>query len=552
MLPENCFLFTRDVVQNLTESRMYGYGVTSDAVIVGTEGFRAFKEAGGQGLPDEGRFCGVFVENDGSIIFKTDVTGQEILYLFQNGDDWAVSNSFLLLAEEASRRTKLHLYEPAVVSFHLKRGVHIGEQLLSHRTMVKEITIVPITSQLRVSRQTLALVIESASFFDVFSFEEGMNYSDTLIEMLETGAGLTRAMADLNCPLNLYLSGGYDSRLTLSIILANQPVIDRLQVTSFEGQTQDFCVAQSICQRLDLPLNTQAAKPKRTLSDTDALRVYMLSCGGTYLPMYPLNCHYVDADAEIRVTGDQPTSWDFYLGHGQFNGSVDAIRKDIDRASEERGFGPILSQEFLSTFRDLDVDPKHPAAMRAYYCATRSRHHCGRSWYRSLGAAFILTPLMQRRFVALDLWNLAQGYPPQKIFADAFSATGGWTLEEPFETEDRTFDRALLDRSPFKGGATVTPKQFRVFGSLQNYQPSTTDLFSVELSFSARPENIKRNLAELFYQTERARASGLFTEEDYSLAKMETRAEGSLSHNYRRVCHILFAETVLRLIERSK
>ena len=67
----------------------------------------------------------LFVKGEKAII-RTDSTGQEILYVFQKGSDWIISNSFLLLAERAARKHKLSMYGPSVLGFHLKEGVHIG------------------------------------------------------------------------------------------------------------------------------------------------------------------------------------------------------------------------------------------------------------------------------------------------------------------------------------------------------------------------------------------------------------------------------------------
>lgn len=107
----------------LQKSLLFGYGITDDSLIFGTDGLSQYLAANGADFPEEGRFCGFLIDT-GKVIIRTDRTGQECLYLYSNGDDWAVSNSFLLLATQVAKRTELTFYPPAAHSFHLKNGAH--------------------------------------------------------------------------------------------------------------------------------------------------------------------------------------------------------------------------------------------------------------------------------------------------------------------------------------------------------------------------------------------------------------------------------------------
>ena len=115
--------------------------------------------------PSEGRFAGIFVEKE-RILIKTDNTGQELLYFFQKDDDWAVSNSFFLLLNYAKSLHKLKFLPHIASCFHLKKGQHIGEQLISHKTMIDEISIVPITWQLIVDRDSKDIQFEKSDYLE--------------------------------------------------------------------------------------------------------------------------------------------------------------------------------------------------------------------------------------------------------------------------------------------------------------------------------------------------------------------------------------------------
>lgn len=552
MIPQNCYIFFKEDVDRLLTSKLFGYGFTDDAVIIGTKGLSEYLSTGRRKFPKEGRFSGIFIVSDNEIVIKADATGQDVIYLYENKDDWAVSNSFLLLAEAVKNRGKLHACSSAIVGFHLKAGVHIGEQLISHKTMIEEISVVPITTELSVHRQTKRLTKNSRPYLDAFSLSDDEDYSQKFIDVMERGSGIMGAMSEAGLPMHLLLSGGYDSRLALSMILANGRPEKNFRVSSHEFKVDDFRVANSISTLLGLPLNVPGPEKKPTLSDSDAIRMYMIGSGATYLPFYPVSSHSISKNAELRITGDQPTGWSHFAGNARFNGDANKIASDIEFALRDRGYGQEAKKDFMSTFEILDIDHEHPAAMLAHYSAIRSRHHCGRNWYRSLGVEFLFTPLMQSSFVSLDLYNAEQGFHPKKFFADAFSAFGGWALNEPFETPDRSFDHDLLENSPFKGGVKIQPRSYKLYGSIEpNKDTPNIDIFSINMRTAPSPNKIKSYMQEMFYKSHAAKSSNFFIADDFAKANGEIHADGTLSHGYRKLTHIVSTDIVLRIIEES-
>lgn len=551
MLPQNCFIFTKEDAASLQQSYLFGYGLTDDALIFGTDGLRAFQAAGNTEFPTEGRFAGLFLTSDQEIVIRTDATGQELLYLLRNDDDWAVSSSFMLLTEWARTRQRLNTYAPAIVGFHLKNGVHVGEQLISHRTMVEEISVVPLTTELIVNRATGKMRQETRSFIDAFSFAPDDKWDEKVIDVLERGAGIMGAIQSTGAALNLFLSGGYDSRLVLAMAMANGATPENLRVTSHLSKEDDFRVASELCETLGLPLNTPGPSTVSQLSDSDAIRMYMLSSGATYLPFYPVYSHFTEDSAQVRLTGDQPTGWTFFDGKARFNGDANKVGADIEEALIARSFGGAVKDDFLSVFRDLEIEHDHPAAMLANYCAIRSRHHCGRNWYRSTGPVFLFTPLMQSAFVSLDLMNANEGHHTKKLFADIFSAFGGWAIETPFEAPTRNLDPELIENSVFKGGVKITPKPFRVFGTIKRNSVEEAGFLSVDFRFRAKPDRMNTYLADMVYQADAARQSGLFSNQDIADAKAELQSDVQLSHGTRRSCHLIATNRVLEMIGSS-
>lgn len=552
MIPEGCFLFERTDVFACTQSQLYGYGITPDALIFNTLGLNEYlSNSTSKPLPEEGRFCGIFVEKN-NIVIKTDKTGQELLYFFQAGDEWAVSNSFLLLAKHASKKTELTFLPEIASGFHLKNGKHIGEQLLSHQTMIKEISIIPLTWQVQVSRKTGDVTFLKTSYLDRFQLSESETYEETLVSVLESGAGLLLALSTAGYNLNPHLSGGYDSRLVMCM-MEIAGIKENVNVSSYKHKIDDFRSAKLVCEYFGYPMNGQRVKQLNFFSAGDALRAYLLSCGGTYLPVYPIHDYLQRGPFEVVLTGDQPTGWSHFAGNAQFNGTAEKIAEDIVQYMRNRNHGEKLKEYFYSTFDVLGIEPDHPAAMLAHYNAIRSRHHCGRNWYKSMGSRILFTPLMDSRFIAMDLFNLKNGFHPTKIFIDAFSATGQWAMTIPFETPSRRFDENLVNNSPFKDGVALSPKKYTIYGTPESQtSEDLPDIFDIPIETGFNDEMMKVLLSRSFYASKQTWQSDVFTEKDIARAREEIKNEGTLSHGYRMVAHILSVDMIQRILNKNK
>ena len=549
MIPDGSFLFTRNNVNECVHSRFYGYGVSKNALIFGTSGLQEYlDENNSVEWPSEGRFAGIFVEKE-RILIRTDNTGQELLYFFQKEDDWAVSNSFFLLLNYAKSHHELKFLPHIASCFHLKKGQHIGEQLISHKTMIDEISIIPITWQLIVDRDSKDIHFEKSDYLQKYTTVNSQNYNQTVIEVLQDGAGLLKALSENGHPLNPHVSGGYDSRLVLCMI-AIAGISSNINVSSYRHKINDYNSAVALCEHFGLPLNLERMKQESVLSAGEALRVYLMSCGGTYLPFYPIHDVVMRSPFEVVITGDQPTGWSHFAGTAQFNGNADKIAGDILDYFEGTEIGKKLSDEFLSTFNLLGIDKSHPAAMLAHYTAIRSRHHCGRNWYKSMGSRLLFTPLMDSRFIALDLYNQKNGIHPTQLFIDTFSATGDWACEIPFETPERSFTEEQRRSSPFYGGVDLKPTKFRLYGDPTTAEDERSDsMFDIETRVGYNLEIMRETLKRQFYASKLAKSSGIFSEEDLQMINAEIESEGTLSHGYRKLMHLIFVDLVLKTIQ---
>ena len=548
MIPNGCFLFSKKDITSEIKSKLFGYGVCSGALIFGTNGLHEYRALNKDGpWPAEGRFSGIFVEKE-RIIVRTDNTGQDLLYFFEMDGDWAVSNSFLHLLTHASKHHQLTFLPHIASCFHLKNGQHIGEQLISHKTMVKEIRIIPINYTLVIDRASGEYCLEKSDYLKKYTLVTAENYQETLVKVLEDGAGLLKALSGRGYQLNPHISGGYDSRLVLCMI-AIAGISTNINVSSYRHKTNDFQSAVALCEHFGFPINGARVKQQSVLSAGEALRTYLMSCGGTYLPFYPIHDLRMREPFEIVLTGDQPTGWSHFAGNAKFNGNAKKIAKDISEFFDDSETGKKLADEFLSTFPLIGIDEDHPAAMLAHYTAIRSRHHCGRNWYKSMGSRLLFTPLMDSRFIALDLFNQKNGVHPTQLFIDTFSATGDWALDIPFETPERSFSDEQRRLSPFAGGVSLKPTNYLIYGTpVPASDEHCESLFNIPTRVGYDLELMKKTLSRQFYASKLAKATGIFSEEHLQAIKEEIQNDGSLSHGYRKLMHFLFVDIVLKIL----
>ena len=499
-------------------------------------------------IPEEGRFCGVFTSKD-KIIIKSDMHGQDIIYVYRKGSDWAISNSFMMLSIYASKSGKISFYQPAALNFFLKNGSHIGEQLLSHKTMIKEIEILPINQEIHVDRVSGKTEFISTDFESRFKITKSC-YEDTIISMLSHGMSLLEAIVNSGQDIYLSLSGGYDSRLVLGMISRGLVDSKNVYIKSDISREKDFVIAAELCKKFGFDLNNYTPPMRNSsLSASESLRLFLLSCGGTYLPIYPVSSGVLNKENALRLTGDYSAEGSYFRGKAMFNGSMRKVSGDIASSLECRDGGGQVVNDFLDTFDVLGVDIDNPISSVAYYSAIRSRHHCGRQWYKTMGVDYLMTPLMSKNFTSLNLLNYSNGYREDRLFTDIFCAMGKWATETPFESAKGNLDPSLVASSKFNGGVKLDFINYEVFGSFRDQKDSSTTSLDLPLNFSFSSDEFKSTLIDSFNRAREER--DLFCDNDFERARIEIRNDGRLSHGYRCITHMLYVSLVRELVERS-
>ena len=548
---DNLFLYTKHDVVKLRHSVLHGYAIIDRSIVINTDGLLKYQDGVKNSmLPEDGRFAGIFrSETDQGYVIRTDIHGQEMLYVYRKNDEWAISNSFLLLANYAASKGKINFYKPAALNFLLKTGTHIGEQLLSQKTMIEEILILPVNAELLVNTITGSLVQKNKSIKEIFDLQ-GFNYEENLSAFLAEGKGLMKALRGMNAPLQLNLSGGYDSRLVLGMLYDSNCNNQNLFISSDINRAADFKIAKQICKKLELPLNSYKSKAvKRSrFKAEDSFKLFMLSCAGTYLPIYPLGDYYLKENYNLRLTGDYSADASHFRGNATFNGNMVKISDDIKNYLKSYdGVNEVLN-DFQSNFDILGIKMDDILAAPLYYLSNRARHHCGRHWYKSIGGSYLITPLTSKRFTLLNLHSYLYNDNEDKLFTDLFCALGDWAVDTPFESAKGNLKKELIESSNFHGPSVIQPIDYEVFGNFYDEKKNFASLTN-ELPIKGRMKSgdFEKLLVSTFKNIDINRYSDIFKAEDFNRMYSEIGRAGNCSHGYRAVTHLLFVDTIKSL-----
>ncbi len=532
----------------LTGSILHGYAITDNSIIINTEGLSLYEQKKPLiAPPEEGRFCGIF--NVGKkFVVKSDTHGQDIVYVFRDGrGGWAISNSFLMLTLYASRHGKVNFYQPAALGFFLKNGTHVGEQLISHRTMIEEIEILPVNQEMHIDKITGELVFVSSSFTDFFKLNS-VDYEDTIVSMLSKQMSIFDAIANTGQDIYLSLSGGYDSRLVLGMLSRKLIDTKKIFIKSDVNRNKDFVIAQKLCDTLGFDLNTYKS-PRRalSLSVSEAYRSFLFSCCGTYLPVYPVRSHSLNPTPILRLTGDYAADASFFKGKSIFNGNMSKVGKDMSLFLQGRSGAEQAIRDFNDTFDVLGIDIDDPLSSAAYYCAIRSRHHCGRQWYKTMGNDYLMTPLMNKGFTQLNLLNYSEGRREDELFTDLYCSMGNWATEIPFESAKGNLDENLVKNSKFRGGVALDHIKYDVYGSFSTHNEDSVSILDIPTRFKFDDADFVANLRHEFLQIDKKMHLDIFNPEDLNRIQGEIDNSGKLSHEYRGVTHMLYVDLIRRI-----
>lgn len=530
---DRTFLIASD--RAATSDRFLGYAFCGSDIVIGEDGRRSYETAPGKQIEFGLDGSYVLIRRRGkSVEIGTDYNGHGKLFLYRSGRYWAVSNSFFSLVEHVRTQSYPVTLDLAhLSSFHVKNTM--GVQLLSLRTAVREIELVPTHRILRLEDGNLTSTIRPESEID-----QAHSYDEALARFLAEWT--SRIVTLINCPAKLVcdITGGLDSRSVLAIVLAagkkaRDPTLSRVHFNSNASQTEDFAVAQELAKASGVKLGggTNLFSDRRPTGE-EAYRRWQQLYLGTYTLLFTPN---LDMPKDLFwMGGEGGESVRTFYKCSSARDLLDRIPDpDIKPEYSKRLFNEAL--EDLATIISEAPFRKDPG--RVHYRNFRERFHGARR-ADYVCAVSPLSGKSSKRIAELATEsNIDSGQINRDIVANAAPNL----LLVPFDSETKPSGEAVLAqcRRVRDWLADVDTS-----GQVHGYEKA-----EVSRSTGSQKLFLELLLKDFLDVRDNAKALGLFSDEYLSSAQslLEKAAkEGKFANiaKSRISAHVLFAGTLAR------
>lgn len=411
-----------------------GFAITDQFVVRGTDGLHAYlnKSFSAESLR-EGRFIGVFEQDDRWHI-RTDLAGQELAYFYQSGSNWAVSNSLLMIARRVRDANLSLTMNPH--QFGVSPIGGYGSQPLTLATAFSEVFLLLPSETVVLEKRSRAAFVTRQTHTNALQsvFSKDQDYSTALKTFVNDSLATASALVAGAEDISIDLSGGYDSRLSVSLFHKVSPSFDHIYLRSNHTRTEDYEVAQSVMSALGYQKPSEKSQWQK-MSGEWAFSLWLDGSAGGYLPIRE---HTQQLEIPIvRVTGDLSASAKYSRISARAN-----IRRSIlthQRTRQKLGY----SRETSSLRRGIGrVRRRNEGPF--LYALTRSRFHCGRDWYRRLSRQAFHTPLASARFSHLYLLAGRDRINPLTVLADLQSLVNQEIMPIPHSEKRRQWSMETI------------------------------------------------------------------------------------------------------------
>lgn len=422
----------------------------------------------------EGRFFTTY-KKDGKRIFKTDDTGQELVFYYASDSGWAVSNSFKKLVEHlSSYGVALTINYASLLTF---QGVHsFCEALTTDDTTVNEIRLLGCDELIEVDEKGAVNVIKDHTVVDkkIDSSLVLNSYVEkwkarlyTLVESLPSGA--------VACDL----TGGVDSRLVLALLVASGCNLKKINFVSNPLAKEDFAVASALAESYGLSLNSDVRKSFQEVCSNEKLELSLYSSLGVYHGFYV---------PRVKEAGKEAVH--LHGGGGGLFRKVYNPELEKTLLSQSESFPCRISMarsvRQLIKFDRRKIQPYATSPEDRsikYFFETRNRYHFGRQWFKSLGGDLV-TPLISKDLLDIKTKS-GLSLNDRELYLLVFLMTTPRLLDFPFDQKEKSFSQESIEKSREKVKEALELGEEKRSGRLVSLS-KTSEGFDIPEGFSGK------------------------------------------------------------------
>lgn len=274
IINENFFIIDSNNLEKI-DSHMFGYTVSKEGIL--TDNF--YKKIGYYKQPEP---QGIFVmirKNGNEIRINQDYNGCFGLYIYKNKKTnyFAISNSFLLLEEYIIRNQNITLNRDFINNFIISQSSSPS----IHETMIKEINKLPSNAFILINVEIRTFKIFYINYNENTIPYDSIEGIEIIDKWIDKWGYILRSIRNKTNNLYTYLSGGYNTRITLAILLNSGLDLTKILIkTSKEDKNyneEDLKIAINISKKYGFKLNNFSLdkdKIKWSLKDTISCILY--------------------------------------------------------------------------------------------------------------------------------------------------------------------------------------------------------------------------------------------------------------------------------------
>lgn len=418
-----------------------GIAYTTNSIIIGNEGFKKYKLANTFNPKDfiDGRFA-LFSRTGDSYVIKTDEMGQESIFYYNSGDEWAISNSFYFLLEELKRRgCLLNVKKSALIAPFVKHA--LCQQLVSNHTGIKEIKVLPLGEEIVINRAKKTFnIIKSDHGGEPVKHDD--DYRSALIEFCVKWASRFASLISKKPEMVFMdLSGGYDSRVLLGLAIRSGMDLTKINIRSNKQYNEDYQIAKLLATTYGFNLSERSLTGIKANS-FQAYNLWKYGNLGIYFPVYtpifsviPKTLHFHGAGGELH--------------RSYYSKSASSLAKNLKSSFKNNEQYCQLSSEFLGAMNTLGADIDKSESMMEHYASFRSRFHFGRNWVRSYSSP-IVTPLASGSLKSASDYLNYKEKNSGKLLCDLFYMLDPALAALPFDKSEKSFCKDMILNASIK------------------------------------------------------------------------------------------------------
>ena len=246
------FLFDSNNLENV-DTRLYGFAFNNFDEIVTQNTFQENDQ-----ITPNGAYIYTEVKND-EIIIKQDFIGAYGIYLYRKGSYFAISNSFIKLAEYLKDKETLTFNREYAEAF-LFTGLcsfAYGE------TLINEIEVLPRNYKLIINKKNNSINYEIINYQEhtvPLNSKEGLK---TLDKWYNKWVNIIRSIKLKTNNISFDLSGGFDTRVVSALWLTSNIDFDNIKIRSNTAKIhvleEDYEIASEISKKFGFKLNNDVS-----------------------------------------------------------------------------------------------------------------------------------------------------------------------------------------------------------------------------------------------------------------------------------------------------